>query len=608
MNKTLIGTNGNDALDGGSGPDYLAGGAGSDTYYVDHQGDQVIELSGQGSADRMIVSYNGAAIAANVEILQLGGTADLTAWGSTGKDTLIGNSGNNVLVGFGGGDTLIGGAGNDIYAVYSANDAVIENAGGGTDWVASYLASYTLASNVEIGSIGLAGGGRLNGNTLANTLFGGGGNDTFQGSAGNDTIVGNGGTDTALYSGARSNFQVTQASNGDVTVRDLAGGEGVDLLQGVERVSFAGQSFSVAELLAPAPANAAPVVSAPNASIGAGQSVALSSLISVSDANGDAITKYRLADGGAASGSGYFTLNGTPIAANTLTEITAAQLAQVNFVGGSAAGVDTLAISAFDGTSWSDYKAFSVTTTAPANAAPVVSAPNASVSAGQSVALSSLISASDANGDAVTKYRLADGGAASGSGYFTLNGTPIAANTLTEITAAQLAQVNFVGGSAAGVDTLAISAFDGTSWSDYKAFSVTTTPPPQSQDTTASAPTLSVTAASGQEDKAVSLNLSAALGDVDGSESLSVSISGVPSGAVLSAGTNQGGGVWVLTPAQLSGLKITPPSGSDADFTLQVTATATESNGGAQASTVANLSVTVAAVADAPTLSTAAAS
>ena len=59
----------------------------------------------------------------------------------------------------------------------------------------------------------------------------------------------------------------------------------------------------------------------------------------------------------------------------------------------------------------------------------------------------------------------------------------------------------------------------------------------------------------------------------DSSEILSITISGVPSGAVLSAGTDNGDGSWTLTPEQLSGLTITPPANSDADFTLTVTAT-----------------------------------
>ena len=37
---------------------------------------------------------------------------------------------------------------------------------------------------------------------------------------------------------------------------------------------------------------------------------------------------------------------------------------------------------------------------------------------------------------------------------------------------------------------------------------------------------------------------------------LSISVSGVPLDATLSAGTNNGGGSWTLTPAQLVGLKL----------------------------------------------------
>jgi Ca2+-binding RTX toxin-like protein len=250
----------------------------------------------------------------------------------------------------------------------------------------------------------------------------------------------------------------------------------------------------------PAPANQAPVVSATNAAVAAGQTVALSSLITASDPNGDPIAAYRFADGGAAAASGYFTVSGTTLAANTLAEISAAQFAQVNFVGGSAAGPDTVAISAFDGTAWSDYKVFVMTTTAGAaaapNAPPTVSASDASVASGQSVALSSLISVNDPNNDTITAYRFADGGATVGSGHFTINGTPLAANTLAEISAAQLAQVNFVGGNATGTDTVAVSAFDGTAWSDYAVFTMTTTVPGGNHAPVASTPMLIGTAGS----------------------------------------------------------------------------------------------------------------
>ncbi|MHB1219760.1 MAG: beta strand repeat-containing protein, partial [Alphaproteobacteria bacterium] len=120
----------------------------------------------------------------------------------------------------------------------------------------------------------------------------------------------------------------------------------------------------------------------------------------------------------------------------------------------------------------------------------------------------------------------------------------------------------------------------------------------------ADAPAVHTTAASGDEDTAIALNISAALTDTDGSETLSnITISGVPTGAALSAGTDNGDGSWTLTPAQLSGLMVTPPANSDADFTLTVSATSTEASNGDTATTTASVNVAVNAVADAPTLS-----
>jgi hypothetical protein len=131
---------------------------------------------------------------------------------------------------------------------------------------------------------------------------------------------------------------------------------------------------------------------------------------------------------------------------------------------------------------------------------------------------------------------------------------------------------------------------------------VTETPTAPAADTTASTPDLSVENASGFEDSPVALGIASALTDTDGSETLSITVSGVPEGAVLSAGTDNGDGTWTLTPDQLAGLTITPPPNSDADFQLTVTATSTEANGGATASTSTTLDVVVDPVADAPML------
>ena len=117
---------------------------------------------------------------------------------------------------------------------------------------------------------------------------------------------------------------------------------------------------------------------------------------------------------------------------------------------------------------------------------------------------------------------------------------------------------------------------------------------------------LSALTVSGNEDTAISLDISAAVTNAPDLFTLSVTISGVPAGAILSAGTDNGGGVFTLTPAELSGLTITPPADSDADITLDISATATSLvTGIATEATPVTATVIVDAVADAPSLSVA---
>lgn len=118
----------------------------------------------------------------------------------------------------------------------------------------------------------------------------------------------------------------------------------------------------------------------------------------------------------------------------------------------------------------------------------------------------------------------------------------------------------------------------------------------------ADAPELTVTDASGDEDTAIALTINTELTDTDGSEELSIVISNVPTGAVLSAGTDNGDGSWNLTQGELSGLTITPPLHSDDDISLNIVVTSTEDSNSDEASTSAVLNVTVNAIADTPLL------
>jgi len=137
---------------------------------------------------------------------------------------------------------------------------------------------------------------------------------------------------------------------------------------------------------------------------------------------------------------------------------------------------------------------------------------------------------------------------------------------------------------------------------DTETVSVTASSDGTNVDIAADGATLDVTDATGTEDTAIALDIDAGLIDTDGSETLSITISDVPAGATLNAGTDNEDGTWTLSADNLDGLMITPPADSDVDFTLSVTATATETSTGDTSTTTGTLDVSVAADADTPTL------
>ena len=106
------------------------------------------------------------------------------------------------------------------------------------------------------------------------------------------------------------------------------------------------------------------------------------------------------------------------------------------------------------------------------------------------------------------------------------------------------------------------------------------------------------------EDEPMPIDLSASLVDTDGSETLSLELSGFPAGATFNLGAAEGNN-WVIPQAEsvdLSTLTMTPPANWNGDFTLSVVGTATDENGDT-ASTTATADFTITPVNDAPTSS-----
>jgi Ca2+-binding RTX toxin-like protein len=153
--------------------------------------------------------------------------------GGGAADTLFGDEGNDRLNGGRGADFMHGGAGNDLYIVDHATDAVIENAGEGTDRVAAW-SDFTLGDNVD--NLILKGDGDLNGtgNALGNEIFGNDGNNILYGGTGTDTSAGTG--SDLLFGGAGNDLFVfrtlsdSRVSSSRDVIRDfLIGADQIDL-------------------------------------------------------------------------------------------------------------------------------------------------------------------------------------------------------------------------------------------------------------------------------------------------------------------------------------------------------------------------------------------
>jgi Ca2+-binding RTX toxin-like protein len=216
LSNVIVGNDANNILDGAAGGDSLAGNAGDDTYFVDNVLDSVVELAGQGiDTVKSLVSWT---LAGNIENLTLmAGAAALVANGNDLSNTITGNGagntlrglgGNDRLVGLAGNDTMYGGLGDDTFVVNATTDVIYEYLNEGLDTLESTVTIAALPANVEnltlTGANAVRGTGNsldnvIRGNSGANVLTGGLGNDTYY-IAGGDSVVEllNQGTDTVF--------------------------------------------------------------------------------------------------------------------------------------------------------------------------------------------------------------------------------------------------------------------------------------------------------------------------------------------------------------------------------------------------------------------------
>ncbi len=257
-NDTLDGNNGNDTINGGNGNDHLFGGAGNDQLF-----------GGFGNDTAVYFDINNITVDLNVTTAQntgqgfdrllnienvTSGTGDDNLIGNAVANRLISDAGNDTIDGRAGNDTLMGGNGND-HLTGGLGDDVLYG-GFGSDW-AYYLGTaaatvnlnlttsqntghgFDTLSNIENLASG-AGNDVLRGNTLANTLDAGAGNDTLYGEGGNDLLIGGSGNDVIFGGLGSDTAAFTSPGHTSVDLRITAAqntGHGMDRLVNIENVT-----------------------------------------------------------------------------------------------------------------------------------------------------------------------------------------------------------------------------------------------------------------------------------------------------------------------------------------------------------------------------------
>lgn len=555
----LWGELGNDNLQGGVGADELRGGDGVDTLLGGDGNDQLYGDGGDDSLDGGIGD----------DVLD-GGIGNDTLLGGAGGDTLLGGDGDDIIDGGAGADRMTGGAGVDTLTYASATASVVLNLAGlanngaalgdiiGDTFeriIGSAYDDMITGSAADEYVEGGVGNDVLYGGAGNDTLLGGDGNDTIDAQSGNDTLVGGAGSDV-LIGGDDSDTYLIGLNSGADQIRNYdSSGDDIDVIgyQDISRnylwFSRTGNDLVIAV-------------------IGTGVQTTIKDWYLTATAGDRA--NYKI----------DFILAGNHVSSTINAE------GLVSLMAGYAkpatqAAFDTLhADMAFEN-KWRNHW--------DGNGLPTISVvPTQSIDEDGSLTLAFLVGDDVTPGNGISvRAEAVDPNNHANIDLSKVNAPTITAGSGGNRTVNVTAKPN-----ASGQVAIKLIATDAGGLVSERVFLLDIAP-----QADAPAITRAVQVGGSLDGGSLALDVQAALVDNDGSETLQIRISNVPTGLTLNKGTNLGGGVWLLTPGQLSDLALVGPNNWSQDLTgaaaLTVTAIATETATGQTAQSSTTLSVTI---------------
>jgi hypothetical protein len=280
------------------------------------------------------------------------------------------------------------------------------------------------------------------------------------------------------------------------------------------------------------------------------------------------------------------TLNAGTLNADGSYTLTPAQLTGLTLNAGESGGTLNVVLTSSEGSSSIGSSARIAVNVTPVAEAPSLAGTVLTASGSETSAIPLTIVGTSADSDDVLSINISAVPAGATLSAGTLN-----ANGSYTLTPAQLSGLTLNAGESGGTLNVVVTSSEGSSSVGSSAsIAVNVTP-------VAEAPSLAgtVQTVSGGENSGIPLTIVATPADSD--DVLSINISGVPSGATLSAGTLNANGSYTLTPAQLTGLTL---NAGESGGTLNVVVTSSE--GSSSVGSSASIGVNVSPVAEAPNL------